>query len=171
MKNFLHVDAIHHGFMHGLSHDGQLYICESCILCIEGWEKAERLKGAWFESYGQAKNAGADDEQPAAAATSCKVTHDGRKKRMAKETPEKPVRRSRLSFDEPTTDSTSTASSSQPPQREVHGLDANALSPAMSRLTVSSDVSSVEVGFNIFMINFAVFNYDKFIVSIVNTPF
>ena len=53
LSNFLEVDVMSIGFQHGLANGtGHLYICESCIISIEGWERATEKKKNWLSKYG-----------------------------------------------------------------------------------------------------------------------
>ncbi len=142
-------DVVRNGFSNGQSYgSGHLYICESCVLSIEAWEKAESRKNTWLETY---RDSAMDSASIASTPTktSKKPAGDGCEKRMAIENPPKAVKTSRSRLFGPTT--TSAAVPTIPPSHTEEVT--NSLSPALSRMRVTdadstrdTKVSKVEVG-------------------------
>ena len=146
LSTYLGVEGlVRNAFERGLAYgSGHLYVCESCMNSVASWEKAEMKRNNNCTKYFATK----PHERPNEVVCTPKST---RQKRLATETPEKPVKRlsTRLVFSDEPQATTVTQAEAATSDAALPDQISAALSPAMSRLKVAdevqSDLSNVEV--------------------------
>ena len=73
IADFLEADVMSIGFKHGLAYTGHLYVCESCIIVIEGWARARDRRNDWLAKYGPGNSSYATTNMSNSKGHSCKV--------------------------------------------------------------------------------------------------